>query len=110
MNPFYYIYWDTSSRNIHFNKSGWANRRFEYHLSYFSDCFNWCLYCKTTRNSDIKIRYIKFVSKQNSYLRNNVCASIAIAALLLIMPGFLTDSIGFLLLIPLLEKSYFPLL
>ena len=34
-------------------------------------------------------------------------ASIAIAALLLIMPGFLTDSIGFLLLIPFTRKILF---
>ena len=35
-------------------------------------------------------------------------ASIAIAALLLIIPGFFTDTIGFLLLIPFLEKFFFP--
>ncbi len=34
-------------------------------------------------------------------------ASIAVAALLLIMPGFLTDSIGFLLLIPFTRKILF---
>tara|TARA_Y100000589_G_C26626501_1_gene416303 strand:- start:56 stop:475 length:420 start_codon:yes stop_codon:yes gene_type:complete len=34
-------------------------------------------------------------------------ASIAIAALLLIIPGFLTDIIGFLLLIPLTRKIFF---
>ena len=34
-------------------------------------------------------------------------ASIAIAALLLITPGFLTDIIGFLLLIPLTRKIIF---
>ena len=31
-------------------------------------------------------------------------ASIAIAAILLILPGFISDTIGFLLLIPLQEK------
>ena len=36
-------------------------------------------------------------------------ASIAIAALLLIFPGFLTDIIGFLLLIPLSRKIFFQL-
>ena len=33
-------------------------------------------------------------------------ASIALAALLLIVPGFFTDLIGFLLLIPSLKKFY----
>ncbi len=37
-------------------------------------------------------------------------ASIAIAALLLIIPGFLTDLIGFLLLIPLTRRVIFRLL
>ncbi len=37
-------------------------------------------------------------------------ASIAIAALLLIIPGFLTDFIGFLLLIPLTRKIFFSLI
>ena len=37
-------------------------------------------------------------------------ASIAIAALLLIVPGFLTDLIGFLLLIPFTRKILFALL
>ena len=36
-------------------------------------------------------------------------ASIAIAALLLIMPGFFTDTIGFLLLIPFTRKIFFKL-
>ena len=36
-------------------------------------------------------------------------ASIAIAALLLIVPGFLTDLIGFLLLIPFTRKIFFKL-
>ena len=36
-------------------------------------------------------------------------ASIAIAALLLITPGFFTDSIGFLLLIPFTRKIFFKL-
>ena len=36
-------------------------------------------------------------------------ASIAIAALLLIIPGFLTDLIGFLLLIPFTRKIFFKL-
>ena len=36
-------------------------------------------------------------------------ASIAIAALLLIMPGFFTDLIGFLLLIPFTRKIFFKL-
>ncbi len=36
-------------------------------------------------------------------------ASIAIAALLLIMPGFFTDFIGFLLLIPFTRKIFFNL-
>ena len=36
-------------------------------------------------------------------------ASIAIAALLLIIPGFFTDSIGFLLLIPFTRKIFFKL-
>ena len=36
-------------------------------------------------------------------------ASIAIAALLLIVPGFLTDLIGFLLLIPVTRKIFFKL-
>ena len=36
-------------------------------------------------------------------------ASIAIAALLLIIPGFFTDLIGFLLLIPLTRKIFFKL-
>ena len=36
-------------------------------------------------------------------------ASIAIAALLLIIPGFLTDLIGFLLLIPVTRKIFFKL-
>ena len=36
-------------------------------------------------------------------------ASIAIAAILLIMPGFFTDSIGFLLLLPLTRKVFFRL-
>ena len=36
-------------------------------------------------------------------------ASIAIAALLLIIPGFFTDSIGFLLLIPFTRKTLFSL-
>ena len=36
-------------------------------------------------------------------------ASIAIAALLLITPGFFTDSIGFLLLIPFTRKFFFKL-
>ena len=36
-------------------------------------------------------------------------ASIAIAALLLIIPGFLTDVIGFLLLIPFTRKIFFKL-
>ena len=36
-------------------------------------------------------------------------ASIAIAALLLIVPGFLTDLIGFLLLIPFTRKVFFKL-
>ena len=36
-------------------------------------------------------------------------ASIAIAALLLIVPGFLTDFIGFLLLIPLTRKIFLKL-
>ena len=34
-------------------------------------------------------------------------ASIAIAALLLIIPGFFTDFIGFLLLIPFTRKIFF---
>ena len=34
-------------------------------------------------------------------------ASIAIAALLLILPGFLTDFVGFLLLVPLTRKFLF---
>ena len=34
-------------------------------------------------------------------------ASIAVAALLLIIPGFLTDSVGFLLLIPFTRKILF---
>ena len=34
-------------------------------------------------------------------------ASIAIAALLLIVPGFLTDLIGFLLLVPFTRKIFF---
>ena len=34
-------------------------------------------------------------------------ASIAIAALLLILPGFLTDFVGFLLLVPLTRKILF---
>ena len=37
-------------------------------------------------------------------------ASIAIAALLLIIPGFFTDSIGFLLLIPFTRKILFSLI
>ena len=37
-------------------------------------------------------------------------ASIAIAALLLIVPGFFTDSIGFLLLIPFTRKILFKLI
>ena len=36
-------------------------------------------------------------------------ASIAVAALLLIIPGFLTDSVGFLLLIPFTRKIFFSL-
>ena len=36
-------------------------------------------------------------------------ASIAIAALLLIFPGFLTDIVGFLLLIPFSRKIFFQL-
>ena len=36
-------------------------------------------------------------------------ASIAVAALLLIIPGFLTDLIGFLLLIPFTRKIFFKL-
>ena len=36
-------------------------------------------------------------------------ASIAVAALLLIIPGFFTDLIGFLLLIPLTRKIFFKL-
>ena len=36
-------------------------------------------------------------------------ASIAIAALLLIIPGFFTDFIGFLLLIPFTRKIFFKL-
>tara|TARA_Y100000768_G_scaffold296049_1_gene229866 strand:+ start:239 stop:658 length:420 start_codon:yes stop_codon:yes gene_type:complete len=36
-------------------------------------------------------------------------ASIAIAALLLIIPGFFTDTIGFLLLIPFTRKIFFKL-
>jgi len=36
-------------------------------------------------------------------------ASIAIAALLLIIPGFLTDFIGFLLLVPFTRKFFFSL-
>ena len=36
-------------------------------------------------------------------------ASIAIAALLLIIPGFLTDFIGFLLLVPFTRKIFFSL-
>ena len=36
-------------------------------------------------------------------------ASIAIAALLLIIPGFFTDLIGFLLLIPFTRKIFFKL-
>ena len=36
-------------------------------------------------------------------------ASIAIAALLLIIPGFFTDSIGFLLLIPFTRRIFFKL-
>ena len=36
-------------------------------------------------------------------------ASIALAALLLITPGFLTDSIGFLLLIPFTRRIFFKL-
>ena len=36
-------------------------------------------------------------------------ASIAMAALLLIIPGFFTDSIGFLLLIPFTRKIFFKL-
>ena len=36
-------------------------------------------------------------------------ASIAIAAILLIMPGFFTDSIGFLLLLPFTRKVFFRL-
>ena len=37
-------------------------------------------------------------------------ASIAVAALLLIVPGFFTDSIGFLLLIPFTRKILFKLI
>ena len=36
-------------------------------------------------------------------------ASIALAAILLIIPGFLTDSVGFLLLIPFTRKIFFSL-
>ena len=36
-------------------------------------------------------------------------ASIAIAALLLIIPGFFTDLVGFLLLIPFTRKIFFKL-
>jgi UPF0716 protein FxsA len=49
---------------------------------------------------------------QNKNLANDIIsgASIAIAALLLITPGFLTDSLGFLLLIPFSRKIMINLL
>ena len=49
---------------------------------------------------------------QNKNLANDIIsgASIAIAALLLITPGFLTDSLGFLLLIPFSRKIIINLL
>ena len=67
------------------------------------------IFCKNTRNSNIEVRNDKFISKQNTSYEMISGASIAFAALLLIIPGFFTDFIGFLFLIPFTRKLVFSL-
>ena len=104
---FYYIYWDTSSRNIHFNKSGWANRPLNTISLIFLTALIGVYIAKLQGIQTLKSGMLNLYQNKIPIYEIMSGASIAIAALLLIMPGFLTDSIGFLLLIPFTRKILF---
>jgi len=61
------------------------------------------------QESNIKSGIRSLYENKNPFYEIISGASIAIAALLLIVPGFLTDFIGFLLLIPLTRKIFLKL-
>ena len=64
-------------------------------------------YAKYEGLKTLKSGFIQLSKKEQIRYKNLSRASIAIAALLLIIPGFLTDLIGFLLIIPFTRKFFF---
>ena len=90
------IYRDPRSWNFLYDKNWGQNRCFKHNISYFLTAIIGVYFAKLEglRSYQNKIPIFEIASG----------ASIAIAAVFLIVPGFLTDALGFLLLIPFTRK------
>ena len=67
------------------------------------------IYFAKHRNTNIKVRMVNLYQNKMPIYEMMSGASIALAAFLLIVPGFFTDFLGFLLLIPFTRKILFKL-
>ena len=72
MNPFFIIFVGIPAIEIFLLIKIGGDWRLKYRCTYFSHGSYWHLFCKTARNSNIKVWHGKFISEQNTDLRNDV--------------------------------------
>ena len=107
---FYNIYWNTSFRNILINQDRRANRCLKYSSALiFLTAIIGIYFARLQGIQTLKSGMINLYQNKMPVFEMMTGASIAIAAFLLIIPGFFTDFIGFLLLIPFTRKILFNL-
>ena len=76
----------------------------------FSHSHSWCVFCKSPGIQTLKSGLINLYQNKIPIYELISGASIAFAAVLLIIPGFLTDLIGFILLVPFTRKILFKII
>ena len=107
---FHNFYWHTSCGDISYDQNWWKNRCIKYNRSYLPNCLSWTLFARVQGIETIRSGVINLYQNKAPIYELISGASIAFAALLLIIPGFLTDLIGFLLLIPLTRRMFYKII
>ena len=106
---FFNIYMSSSSRDIFNDKNRRAGRCLKYCRFNFFNSNNWLIFCKRQGVQTLKSGVINLYQNKIPIYEIMSGASIALAALFLIIPGFFTDFFGFLLLIPFTRGLFFNL-
>ena len=94
------FYWVTRLWNI-FNDQNWGwNWCFKHGCAHIFNCFNGIYFARVQGIQTLRSGIVNLYQNKVPVYELIAGASIAFAALLLIIPGFFTDFIGFLLLFP----------